>query len=87
MDTTRNKHRRTVRTTLTLESDVAEAIKAQVSAKPDLTEKEVVNDLIRKGLRFNEISSRRQPFRLKTFKTGLVEGVTMQQLEELLDEV
>ena len=87
MNTATNKitNRRSVRKTLTIDEDVAEAIKDRLK-KTNLKEKIVVNDLLRKGLSVVK-GEHRKPFELVTFPSGLCEGVTIEDIERLLDEV
>ena len=80
------EHRRSRRTTLTLEADVADYLEEKLANNKKLKEKNVINDLIRKGIRIEEL--REQPyFEIIGFKTKLVPGITHRQLEELLDEM
>jgi hypothetical protein len=81
------KNRRTVRKTLTIEGDIADMLAARV-AETNLSEKALVNDLLRKGFQVNDdLQLRPRQFELKTFKTGLRAEMTPERLEELLDEV
>jgi hypothetical protein len=52
-----------------------------------MSEKTLVNDLLRKGFQVNDSLLVRQQFQLKTFKTGLRPEIAPERLEELLDEV
>lgn len=63
-----------VRTTLTLEDDVAEELKAR-AREEDLSFKQVVNDALRAGL----ASTRppRRPYRMTTSDMGLHPGVNL----------
>lgn len=81
------KNRRTVRKTLTIEGDIADMLAAKI-AETNLSEKALVNDLLRKGFQVNDgLLTRSRQFKLKTFKTGLRSDITPERLEELLDEV
>ncbi len=81
------KNRRTVRKTLTIEGDIADMISAR-AVETNLSEKTLVNDLLRKGFQVTDnLLSRQHPFELKTFKTGLRPDITPERLEELLDEL
>lgn len=85
MDAKTLKHRRTRRTTLTLEPDVADYVEHRLAANRKLKEKVLINDLLRKGIRTEE-SRARPAFAITPFKTEFVEGMTRKRLEELLDE-
>ncbi len=80
------KNRRTVRKTLTIEGDIADML-AVKAAETNMSEKTLVNDLLRKGFQVNDSLLVRQQFQLKTFKTGLRPEIAPERLEELLDEV
>ncbi|MFZ1700014.1 MAG: hypothetical protein WBO10_09145 [Pyrinomonadaceae bacterium] len=86
MDVRELVNRRTRRTTLTLEADVAEYVEEKLAGNRKLKEKNVINDLLRKGIRSdaqNEVIS----FRIKPFKTTLVPGITTERLEEMVREI
>ena len=86
MDTSTLKHRRTRRTTLTLEADVADYIEEKLAKNGKLKEKNVINDLIRKGIRTDEVQER-PAFEIKPFKTQLAPGMTIERLEEMIKEI
>jgi hypothetical protein len=86
MDTKTLAHRKTHRTTLTLEADVVEYVEQKLAADKKLREKTVINDLLRKGIKLDEIEVVPE-FRLKGFKSQLTPGITAEKLEALLDEV
>lgn len=79
-------HRRSIRKTLIIDGDVAEAIEDRLKTT-NLKEKIIVNDLLRKGLMVVKEEKSRKPFELVTFPSGLQEGVTSEQIEKLLDEI
>jgi hypothetical protein len=85
MDTKTLANRRTRRTTLTLEADVADYIEEKLAADRRLKEKQLINGLIRKGITV-ETGVQRKRFHIKPFKTKLKPGITARKLEELLDE-
>ncbi len=73
------------RTTITLEGDVSEAIKDRLRENPDLREKNLINELLRKGLK--EIPSHTQKFKVKSVKTKLRPGIVLDNVEALLEEI
>ena len=86
MDSKTLVNRQTRRTTLTLEADVADYVSQKLALNKDLKEKNVVNDLLRKGIR--EDAAHEQPrFEIVGFKTKLASGITGRELEKLLDEI
>ena len=86
MNTKTMLNRKTRRTTLTLEADVADYIERKLAGNRQLKEKSVVNDLLRKGIKIEE-QTKPEPFVLKPFKTKLAPGMTLRRLEEMLDEI
>jgi hypothetical protein len=87
MDTKLLKNRRTRRTTLTLEADVADYLAKRLARDEMLKEKTLVNDLIRKGIGVDESGKKLRPLKVSRFETQRVKGVTERDLEFLLDEV
>ena len=86
MDTKTLTHRRTRRTTLTLEADVADYIEDKLSKNRKLKEKSLINGLLRKGIRADEETVPAK-FEIMPFKTRLRQGVTVEMLEEMMDEI
>ena len=86
MNTKTFVNRKTRRTTLTLESDVADYLSEKLATNSGLKEKNLVNDLIRKGIRFDS-EVKLPPFEIKPFKTKLAKGVTTADIERMLDEI
>jgi hypothetical protein len=59
-----------MRTTLTIEDDVAVQLE-RLRRSRDVSLKEIVNDVLRRGLRdMNARPKKRKPFRTQTFKMG-----------------
>ena len=86
MDTSTMKNRRTRRTTLTLEADVADYIQEKLAKNGKLKEKTIINDLIRKGIKTDEVTEHPK-FEIKPFKTKLAPGMTIERLEEMMREI
>ncbi len=74
-----------MRTTLTLEPDVAQKLKARV-AEERITFKRAVNEALREGLRARP-QKRRKPFRVEPFSLGLRPGIDPHKLNQLADEL
>jgi hypothetical protein len=86
MNTETLKNRKTKRTTITLEADVADFIQETVSKNKGIKEKQIINKLLRLGIK----SERNQPnvsFKIDSFKTKLVSNVSPEDIEKLLDEI
>ena len=74
-----------MRTTLTLESDVAQRIR-NIMAEKKLTLKRVVNDALRAGLSTRK-KERVMPFRVKPHAFGFKPGIDPDKLNQLLDQL
>ena len=85
MDTKTLVNRKTRRTTLTLEADVADYLAEKLARNCGLREKNLVNDLIRKGIRVDS-EEKLAPFEINPFKTKLAKGITSADIERMLDE-
>jgi hypothetical protein len=86
MDTSTLKNRRTKRTTITLDADVAEFIQESVSKNKAIKEKQIINKLLRLGIK----TEKTQPnisFKIEGFKSELVSGISPVDLEKMLDEI
>ncbi len=86
MDTKTLINRRTHRTTLTLEADVVDYVQQKLADNKKLKEKQLINDLLRKGIKLDEAEEIIE-FKLNGFKTKLISGISARRLEELLDEI
>lgn len=86
MDSKTLVNRRTRRTTLTLEADVADYLTEQLSKNRGLQEKRLVNDLLRKGIEADR-SQKLEPFDIRPFETKLAPGMTIEKLEEMIREI
>ena len=85
MDTKTLNHRRTRRTTLTLEADVVDYLEQKLASDKKLKEKHLINDLLRKGIKNDEVKTNKK-FAIRGFKTKLRPGITPRNIEEMLDE-
>ena len=74
-----------MRTTLTLDNDVADALKerARLLEQPF---KQVVNDTLRRGLR-PDASTTSEPFKVRPLNFGLQPGIDPLRLNQLNDEL
>lgn len=75
-----------MRTTLTIDDDVEFGLKRIQEAEPKRSFKEIVNDVLRQGLVNNPVPKKKR-FKIKTFSLGLREGLSLDNIEELLDQV
>lgn len=86
MDTKTLINRKTRRTTLTLEADVADYLAEKLALNRSLKEKNLVNNLLRMGIEAQQ-SMIAKPFAIKPFKTKLAPGMTIEKLEEMIREI
>ncbi|HQZ83020.1 MAG TPA: hypothetical protein PLR83_07350 [Pyrinomonadaceae bacterium] len=76
-----------MRTTLTLDDDVAFGLQKLQESESGKSFKEIVNDALRRGLSASRSTGKKKPFKVKAFKLGLREGLSLDNIEELLDKV
>jgi len=76
-----------MRTTLTIDDDNVFGLKKIQKEFPERSFKEVLNDVIRKGLKANNGKKKQERFVVKPFNLGLREGLSYDNIEELLDIV
>lgn len=75
-----------MRTTLTLDDDVAAKLKAEARQTGQAL-KEVVNETLRRGLATKAAASAAAPFKVVTRDMGLRPGLSLDNIEELLDQI
>ena len=75
-----------MRTTLTLDPDVATRLNAE-AARSDRAFKQVVNEALRRGLRLPSKGNRRTTYAVKPVKLAFRPGVDTDKLNELADEL
>lgn len=76
-----------MRTTLTLDDDVAEAIDKELRRRPKSTYKEVVNDLLRAGLHTRRETRRAPKFVVRPRSLGARRGLNYDDIGGLLEEL
>ena len=76
-----------MRTTLTIDDDVADALRA-LSRNGGKTFKAVVNEVLRRGLMTGEKPvPDREPFRVESVRCGILPGIDPLKLNQLVDEL
>ena len=75
-----------MRTTLTLDPDVAARLNAEV-ARTAAAFKVVVNDTLRRGLRLPGKTLRRSRYKVQPLRLGFRPGIDTDKLNELADEL
>lgn len=78
-----------MRTTVTLEDDVARTVKDEMKAGSGKTFKEALNDLIRLGryYRQDRKTNKRKVFKVQSFDMGVYKHLDYDNIAELLDEI
>jgi hypothetical protein len=82
-----NKNAKVRRTTVTLEPDVSAAIRTKLRERPDLKEKTLINELLRKALEQSGSIKSDQSFSIPVFGSDLARGVTPKKVLELIKEI
>lgn len=76
-----------MRTTLTLDDDLAERL-TKLARRRNLSFKETVNTVLRRGLATQGLRAPAPaPFQVRTFRSAFRPGVDPQRLNQLLDEL
>lgn len=75
-----------MRTTLTLDPDVAMKIKKRMADK-NLTLKETVNQTLRQGFKTADQAQKRRPFKVIPHSFGFRPGIDLNKLNHLVDEL
>jgi hypothetical protein len=76
-----------VRTTLTLDDDVAAKLKAE-SRRAGLPFREIVNETLRRGLASRRVTAERQAFKITARDLGdLKPGLCLDNVAELIEQV
>jgi predicted transcriptional regulator len=75
-----------MRTTLTLESDVAEKIR-QAGRSGTRSQKQIINEALRRGLETEGEKTKLRPFRVKTFESPFRAGIDTAKLNQMVDEL
>jgi hypothetical protein len=75
-----------VRTTLTLEDDLADKLKA-LAERQRKPFKQVVNEVVRRGLASTVPAAPSQPFSVRPFRSAFQPGVDPEKLNQRIDEL
>ena len=75
-----------MRTTLTLDDDVAAKLKAE-SRRAGRPFRDIVNDTLRRGLASRRATAQRQPFKIVARDLGLKQGLSLDNVWELIEQV
>lgn len=75
-----------MRTTITLEPDVAERIR-QASLSGKKSQKAIINEALRRGLGVGKTEAPEKPFHVRPIRSAFRSGVDIGKLNQLADEV
>ena len=75
-----------MRTTLTLDDDLVAKLKAEVR-RSGKSMKEVVNDYLRRGLHAHRALRTQEPFKVRAKNLKLHEGLSYENVAELLEQL
>jgi len=75
-----------MRTTLTLDEDVAAKLKAE-SRRAGKPFRDIVNDTLRRGLASRRTTAQRQPFKIVARDLGLKQGLSLDNIWDLIEQV
>ena len=76
-----------MRTTLTINDDILDQLKAEAAKEKGKPFKDVVNETLRLGLRARRKIPAQKPFEIRSKKMGTFPGLNYDNIEELLDQV
>lgn len=74
-----------MRTTLTIDDDVAFGLKKAQESDPKKSFKEIVNEMLRTGLNSKPPGLSKKRFKVKAYKIGLRKDLNFDNIEEVLD--
>ena len=75
-----------MRTTLTLDDDLAAKLKAE-SRRSGRPFREIVNETLRRGFVTRRITGQRPPFKVKARDLGLKPGLSLDNVWELIEQI
>jgi len=76
-----------MRTTLTIDDDIAMKLKSASEEAKDKSFKDIVNETLRRGLFANENSVNTVEFRVRSRKMGVRKGLNYDNIDELLEQI
>ena len=76
-----------MRTTITLDDDVAEKLQAEMRRRRTNNLKETVNDVLRRGLVVRRELAAAKPFRVRARRLGTKPGLNYDNVSELLEQL
>ncbi len=74
-----------MRTTLTIDDDVAVRLRRIQQEAPEKSFKEIVNEHLRRSLKMASGKPKRKKFKVKAYRIGLRKDLNFDNIEEVLD--
>jgi hypothetical protein len=76
-----------MRTTLTIDDDIASKLKTEMQKQSGKSFKDVVNETLRRGLLAKKEAAKNKPFKLKTYSLKPLKNVNFDNIGELLEQI
>ena len=76
-----------MRTTLTIDDDIASKLKIEMQKNGGKTFKDIINETLRRGLVSKKEAAKAKPFKLKTYSLKTVKNVNFDNIGELLEQI
>ena len=76
-----------MRTTITLDDDVAEKLQVEMRRRRSTNFKETLNDVLRRGLLARRELAAAKPFKVRARRLGIKAGLNYDNIGELLEQV
>lgn len=76
-----------MRTTITLDDDVADKLQAEMRRRKSNNFKETVNDVLRRGLLVKHELTAAKPFKVRSRRLGTQPGLNYDNVGELLEQL
>lgn len=77
-----------MRTTITLDDDVASTVREEMKQGDGKSFKEALNDLVRRGRYFpKNVPSKSKPFKVRSFKMGTYKHLNYDKISALIEEI
>lgn len=76
-----------MRTTLTIDDDISDKLKAKLKNSHDKTFKDVVNETLRLGLLAEKDLKKNNRFRVRSRALGIVKGLNYDNIGELIEQI
>lgn len=76
-----------MRTTLTIDDDISDKLKAKLKTSSDKTFKAIVNETLRLGLLAEKELNKNNGFRVRSRPLGMVKGLNYDNIGELIEQI